>query len=110
MFVATVDAADIDLVNKVAAIVSPGAFDRRQIGGSQAEQRAYAEMQERNRGRAREVALEVLAVTREACAVIADGMADDLAERAAEGPLEPITPEQCIRGYRMIAKLIRAHK
>lgn len=47
---------------------------------------------------------------REACAEIADDMADDLIARSADGSLPPITTEQVIRGYRMIAKLIRARE
>lgn len=45
---------------------------------------------------------------REACAAIADEWADDLLERQAEGLCsDPITVEQVVNGYRMIAKLIR---
>jgi hypothetical protein len=44
---------------------------------------------------------------REKAAAIADGMADDL---EADRPIKPITKQQVINGYRMIAKRIRKLK
>lgn len=54
-----------------------------------------------------------IAAEREACAKIADGMASDMATRAASAtadnwPIDDITPEQVVNGYRMLARLIRA--
>lgn len=48
---------------------------------------------------------------REACALVADAMAGDLADRMTDADWkEDITGEQVVNGYRMIGKLIRNRK
>ncbi len=67
MFTATIDAKEVDLVNKVAAVIAPLAFDRtsKWIHKTDAEKHAFEGVQERNRERAREIAMDVIRIVRE---------------------------------------------
>ena len=64
MFSATVDADEIDLVNKVAAVIDSTAFDRRPIRGSPSEQAYFEKLQDSNRERARHMAIDIIALVR----------------------------------------------
>ncbi len=67
VFSATVDAKEVDLVNKVAAIIDPLAFDREsQVVGTPEVRQAYERTQESGRIRAREIALSVIEAVRSA--------------------------------------------
>jgi hypothetical protein len=67
MFATTIDAKEVDLINKVAAIIDPMAFDRSDWTSHRppAEQIVFKETQDRNRERARDMAINILRVVRE---------------------------------------------
>lgn len=54
---------------------------------------------------------DAIEAEREACALVADAMAGDLADRMTDADWkEDITGDQVVNGYRMIGKLIRNRK
>jgi type IV secretory pathway TrbF-like protein len=64
MFSATIDAKEVDLINAVAKVIHPMAFYYGEYRGSAAEQACAKTCDEHNRQRARDMAVEIIAVVR----------------------------------------------